>query len=48
VAIMPGQPSCHDHGHLDHIRISFADAPEVITVGVERLAAAWRAHQDQR
>jgi len=47
VAVMPGQPACHDHGHLDHIRISFADAPEVLTVGVERLAAAWRAHQDE-
>lgn len=41
VRVVPGPQFCADEGCADHLRITFAQVPEVLVEGVRRLARAW-------
>jgi len=44
VAILPGPTTSCDLSFDDHIRLTVARPPDVLTEGIHRLAAAWRAY----
>ena len=44
VAIVPGTLLSADGSHDDHLRLSFGLDPEVLDIGIDRLACAWQAY----
>jgi DNA-binding transcriptional MocR family regulator len=44
VDITPGSAHGAGHEHLDHLRVSYGQPPDVLREGIRRLAAAWWAN----
>lgn len=47
VAFLPGGAASADDAHPDHLRLSFAPAPERLEEGIRRLARAWDDYAPQ-
>ncbi|MGH8999691.1 MAG: PLP-dependent aminotransferase family protein, partial [Acidimicrobiia bacterium] len=46
VTVAPGRTMCSDGGHVNCVRISFAEQVDVLDLAVDRLAAAWEVHSE--
>jgi DNA-binding transcriptional MocR family regulator len=44
VTIAPASAMCLCRKHRDHLRLSFAEPPDLLDLAAERLATAWEAH----
>jgi DNA-binding transcriptional MocR family regulator len=44
VTVAPGAAACVCGSHRGHVRLSFAEQLDTLTLAVERLAVAWEAH----
>ncbi|WP_329565614.1 hypothetical protein [Kitasatospora sp. NBC_01266] len=44
VLVAPGAAACVDGRHHHGVRLSFAEAPDILEAAVDRLAAAWEEH----